>query len=122
MEATENIGSDRDSTLSREDPIQRRPISGQFLFGAISRPGLSDHKRAQAVRRDSDALDPIRRFGALDDGLFPQYIQDFRFLPDPEVLLSTCFHARAEKPASSNRDRQAGQFMRIECQHRLTVA
>jgi hypothetical protein len=52
----------------------------------------------------------------LDDRLFPQYFQHFRLLSDPEILLSTCFHARAEKPTGPDRDRQAGQSAGVERQ------
>src|ERR1035437_7934269 len=76
-----------------------------------------NHERPQPVRRDGDALDSIRRFGALDDRLFPQYSQDFRLLSEPEVLLSTRFHADAEKPAGPDRNRQVRQSAWVERQH-----
>jgi len=64
--------------------------------------------------RFGNAFDSIRRFHALDDGLFPQDFENFWFLFDPEILLSPRFHATGEKPTGAERDRHLGQFIGIE--------
>jgi hypothetical protein len=102
--------------FSREDPIQCRPVSGQFLLRAVAGPGSSNHKRAQPIRGDGHAFDSIRRFGALDDRLLPQYFEDFRLLSDTEIQLSTRLHEPREKPTCADRDLHVGQFVGVERQ------
>ncbi len=97
--------------------FRENAISGEFLLRAVARPGSPNHQRPQPIRGDGNALDSIRRFGTLDDRLLAQYFQNFRLLSEPEVLLSACLHACPKQPASSDRDREGGQFVGVESQH-----
>jgi hypothetical protein len=57
------------------DEIQCVAVSGHFLFVAVLQRGVPENNRADASLVDLDALDSIRRHGALGDGVFAQNLQ-----------------------------------------------
>ncbi len=85
-------------SFASEDPIEGFPVSLNFLFRAVARPGFAKNQGAQTIWRDRDPLDPVRGLGALDDGLLAKSLEDFRLLTYPEILLALGFHAIGQEP------------------------
>lgn len=73
------------------------------------RPRVADDERTQALRRDGDALDPVRRLDALDERHLAQGPQKLGRLPGVEVLPTLRLGDIREKPDSPGGKRELGE-------------
>ena len=96
------------------DFIQRAAVALHFLLGAVTRSGVAEDERTQAVGRDRDAFNTVGGFGALDDGGFAERLEHLRRLPGEQFLFALGLGNVIEQPRRAHGQRMVAKAVVAE--------
>jgi len=102
---------ERERGAALVDQRQRVPVTANLLLVAVTQCRLAEDHRGHPGRVDLDALDPVRRHRALDQGVLPQGLEPLRGLPGEELLSPPGFGEIGQIP-----DRGGGHGLRADAE------